>query len=236
MNIIHWNCQCAFRKKNERILSHSPDIMVVAECEHPDKLKFGKLTPKPSGYLWFGDNPNKGLAVFSYSDYSLKVMDLYDPQYRYVIPIEVTSGGVSYIMFAVWAMGNPKEPDKSYIGQVWLAMNHYKDLLNEESVILIGDFNSNAIWDRKARVGNHTDVVNLLANEGIHSLYHRSSQTLHGEEKDHTFFMYRKREKPYHIDYCFLSEQLISPSTTLEIGTYDEWCGLSDHVPLMMQM
>ncbi|MGY3214017.1 hypothetical protein ACVW2L_003070 [Mucilaginibacter sp. HD30] len=38
MKIIMWNCSMAFRKKGEFILSHNPDVLIVPECDHPDKL------------------------------------------------------------------------------------------------------------------------------------------------------------------------------------------------------
>jgi exodeoxyribonuclease III len=37
----------AYRKKAGFILKHQPDIVIVPECEHPDKLKFNKDTPAP---------------------------------------------------------------------------------------------------------------------------------------------------------------------------------------------
>ena len=57
----------AFRKKAGYILAHKPDILVVPECEHPDKLKFSDTLLKPSDTLWFGTNSNKGLGIFSYA-------------------------------------------------------------------------------------------------------------------------------------------------------------------------
>ncbi|HQD10259.1 MAG TPA: hypothetical protein PLQ65_11385, partial [Flavihumibacter sp.] len=41
MKIITWNCNMAFRKKADLMLAQQPDILVVPECEHPDKHVFG---------------------------------------------------------------------------------------------------------------------------------------------------------------------------------------------------
>lgn len=38
----------AFRKKADFILKYKPDILVVPECEHPDRLKFKNGTQKPT--------------------------------------------------------------------------------------------------------------------------------------------------------------------------------------------
>jgi exodeoxyribonuclease-3 len=61
MKIITWNCNMAFRNKAALILTHKPDILVVPECEHPEKLSFPPGTPKPTDLLWFGKNQHKGL-------------------------------------------------------------------------------------------------------------------------------------------------------------------------------
>lgn len=236
MRLIHWNCQCAFRKKNERILSYDPDILMVAECESTEKLKLGKLTPEPHSHLWFGDNLNKGIGIFSYSaNFKLEVMDCYNPEYRYIIPVKVSGRDQDFTLLAVWAMGNTKYPSKSYIGQVWLALEYYEDLLTGPA-ILVGDFNSNKIWDHFPRAGNHSAVVKKLQGHDIHSIYHLFHNQEQGEEEHPTFYMYRKQEKPYHIDYCFLSGQLITENTSLEVGSYEEWCDVSDHVPLMVDI
>ena len=54
----------AFRKKNAQILKLNPDILIVPECENERRLQFGKLTPIPNDFLWYGDNENKGIGVF----------------------------------------------------------------------------------------------------------------------------------------------------------------------------
>jgi exodeoxyribonuclease III len=54
MKIITWNCNMAFRKKADLLLKYQPDILIIPECEHPDKLLFEANTPKPNDTLWFG--------------------------------------------------------------------------------------------------------------------------------------------------------------------------------------
>ncbi len=61
----------AFLGKANRLFTLNLDIVIVQECECPDKLKFGLFDPKPNDVFWYGDNPNKGLGVFSYSDYRI---------------------------------------------------------------------------------------------------------------------------------------------------------------------
>ena len=100
--------------------------------------------------------------------------------------------------------------------------------------MFIGDFNSNTIWDhKKYRLGSHTGVVKQLENKGIFSTYHTYHKQIQGTEKHPTFYMYRHRNKPYHIDYCFVSAGMLEELQSVEIREYDFWIKYSDHVPLI---
>jgi len=190
MKLITWNCQGAFRKKAAIILTHRPDILVIQECEHPDKLVFNETMPNPRDIFWYSDGGKKGLGLFSYSDFKFELLPNFKPEFRYILPFLVTGYGLTFTFFAIWAMNNKEKREARYIGQIWFAINHYKDLLGA-STILIGDFNSNKIWDFKDRVGTHSDVVNQLACKDIHSVYHRHYKMEQGKEMHPTFF-YRR--------------------------------------------
>ncbi|MEO8712159.1 MAG: endonuclease/exonuclease/phosphatase family protein [Parafilimonas sp.] len=233
MKLISWNCQGAFRKKANAILAYHPDILLIQECEHPDKLKFSLTLQIPTNTYWFGDNKNKGIGIFSYSDYKFELLQNFNSQFRYVVPFKVTGNGKNFTLFAIWAMNNQENRQARYIGQIWLAINYYTQLLNTP-IILIGDFNSNKIWDYKDRVGNHSDVVLKLEQNNIHSIYHKHFACEQGKEKHPTFFLQKKSFKPYHIDYCFASEDLIDKVQTVEIGAYEKWTKYSDHSPLII--
>jgi exodeoxyribonuclease III len=132
----------AFRNKADFILGENPDILIVPECEHHEKLLFKTHTKKPTDTLWFGTNPNKGLAIFSYSDIRFKVLDDHNRDLQMIIPISVTGGHFEFNLFAIWA-NNPKDPEGQYVEQVWKAIHYYDSLLTIKSTILVGDFNSN---------------------------------------------------------------------------------------------
>lgn len=222
----------AFRNKAHLLLAYKPDIVVVPECEHPDNLKFKPGVPIPTEIQWFGNNKHKGLGVFSYSDFRFKLSKTYNEDIQLIAPISVTNGQFSFILFAIWA-NNPNDKQGRYITQVWKAIHHYNKLLDKKPVVLIGDFNSNTIWDKPRREGNHSTVVNRLAEKEIHSVYHSYFSQEQGEEKHPTLYMYRKKEKSYHIDYCFVSNNLLNHLESVEIGRHDEWCKYSDHVPVI---
>lgn len=221
----------AYRNKASFILTQRPDIVIVPECEHPDKLKFKDGVPLPKDVIWSGMNPNKGLGIFSYANYKFRLHDSYIPDFRNVLPIMVTGGKIDFTLFAIWA-NNPRDKGYEYIGQVWKALNYYNDLLKGQKTILMGDFNSNTIWDKPRREGNHSTVVALLESKKIYSAYHRFHDQQQGKEKHNTLFMYRHRDKAYHIDYCFASIDLVKKIAGIKIGTHKKWAELSDHTPL----
>jgi exodeoxyribonuclease-3 len=223
----------AFRRKAEFILKYKPDILIVPECEHPDKLIFPVDTPKPKDILWFGKNRNKGLGIFSYSKFRFKVLDRHNQDLQLIIPILVTGGSFDFNLFAVWA-NNPLDKDGQYIEQVWKAIHYYEDIMVFSKTIIAGDFNSNKIWDRKNRESNHSNVVEYLEKIGIHSSYHIHHKQNQGSEKHPTLYMYRHQNKPYHIDYCFVSESMIRRLKSVEIGDFEYWSKYSDHVPVIV--
>ena len=223
----------AFRKKAEFILAHKPDILIVPECEHPDKLKFKKGVQLPDNIIWHGDNVNKGLGVFSYNNYKFRLIKSHNTDFKNILPIKVTGGPEEFMLFAIWA-NNPADKDGPYVTQVWKAINYYEKLIKRKNTILAGDFNSNTIWDRPRRIGNHSDVANMLAKKKIMSTYHTFYGLDHGKETHPTQFMYRHVNKPYHLDYCFVSSDLIAKMVNVEVGAYEDWKLYSDHKPLMV--
>jgi exodeoxyribonuclease III len=222
----------AFRKKADFILKLKPDILIVPECEHPDKLKFNLDTPKYTDVLWFGSNQNKGLAILSYSNFKFKLIDTHNPDLRMIIPIAVSDGNIQFTLFAIWAY-NPMDADYKYVGQIWKAISYYESLMKEENIILAGDFNSNTIWDKLHRKISHTMLVEKLTSLNIFSTYHSFTKLPQGIEEHPTYFMYRHQNKPYHIDYCFASSTLLEKLVSVEIGDYNDWIKYSDHVPVI---
>jgi len=215
------------------MLRYKPDILIVPECEHPDHLLFVPDTPKPTDLVWFGNNKHKGLGVFSYSSYRFAVHKDHNKACRWIIPISVTGGPFEFTLLAIWA-NNPNDPDGQYVEQIWKAIQYYDALLTNKSTMLMGDFNSNTIWDRKRRISNHSNVVKLLESKGIRSVYHAYFREQQGREKRPTLYMYRHKDKPYHIDYCFASADLTQKLREVKVGTYKSWCKYSDHVPVIV--
>lgn len=223
----------AFRKKATLILQQDPDILIVPECEHPDKYDKSILGEKLSDVLWYGKNSNKGLGIFSFNAITLNVLDTHEEKFRMVVPIIAASRNFEFLLYAIWA-NNPNDREGRYVTQIWKAINHYDSLLTSKQTILIGDFNSNTIWDRPRRIGNHSTVVEYLRTKDIHSVYHQYFKQDQGKEQHPTLYMYRSKEKPYHIDYCFASKKMLRSLTAVEVGDFEYWCRYSDHVPVIV--
>lgn len=234
MKLITWNCNMAFRNKAAALLALRPDVLVLPECECPDNLRFDAALPKPSGLLWFGQNRHKGLAVLSYNDWTLERLPGHDGRFRHFVPLRVRKAAYSLRLFAVWA-NNPQDPDGPYVTQVWKALHHYGRRVGRSNTVLAGDFNSNTIWDRPRRVGNHSDVVGHLARKGIDSLYHEYFGQEQGREAHPTHYLYRHADKPYHLDYCFASADLRARLRSVEVGAHGDWARWSDHMPLIVE-
>jgi len=150
-----------------------------------------------------------------------------------ILPIAVTGGQFDFTLFAIWA-NNPNDAEGQYITQIWKAIHCYDHLLTDSKTVLMGDFNSNTIWDKPRRKGNHTAVVGKLEQKKIFSTYHKYFDQIQGKEIDPTLFLYRHPDKPYHLDYCFASVDMIEKLTKVEVGKYQDWIHLSDHLPVMI--
>lgn len=231
MKIITWNCQGAYRRKSHMITELQPDIAIIQECERPEKLIFPHKVTTPNTGLWFGD-AKKGIGVFSYSHYQFRLSECYLPSIRHCVPLEVY-GEHSFNMVVIWAMNDPQRLF-SYAGQIYLALREYRTFIKARDTVLIGDFNSNSIWDRKSpRPTNHSEIVSDLHREGIVSLYHEYYDELQGKETTKTLYMCRNLARGYHVDYCFAPKTWFKNMLSIQVGNYETWSNYSDHCPLI---
>ncbi len=235
MVIATWNCNMAFRKKLFTLSRYNPDLMIIPECEHPEKLRSGQLDV-PDQVIWIGKNNNKGLGVFSRGNLNISVHESYDPTIEYAIPITVTDK-TSLTLIAIWAMDNKTDHKARYIGRVWQAVKCYAHLIKDNTFI-IGDFNWNVIWDRskKPLYGNLTQVTNELSSMEIVSFYHSYYGEHFGKETQPTLYLHRDTDKPYHVDYIFGPNSYLYQLQSLIVGHYSDWLQYSDHMPIIIDI
>ncbi len=248
MKIVTWNCNGALRKKTEIIDSLSADVLVIQECEDPNRST-KKYREWAGNYLWKGENKNKGIGIFAKGGanvveqkwegrYDLQINNSVSPtltwkssQLQSFLPCLING---SVPLLAVWTK-QAKSPNFRYIGQVWLFLQIHKEKLCYPNQIICGDFNSNKMWDEWDRWWNHSDVVSELKSIGLESLYHFKMLEKQGKETKPTFFHQRNPEKPYHIDYVFLNKGHLEKAI-IEILSPNTWLSHSDHMPLVFDV
>jgi exonuclease III len=228
MKIVTWNCGGALRKKFRTLDKFDADIYVIQECENP-ATSIPDYQEWAHNYLWLGDTKHKGLGIFAGKNINLEKLEWNDGDVKLFLPVRIND---SFNLIAVWTKGDNSSSAR-YIGQLWKYLEFNKSKMIKVPTVLCGDWNSNKIWDNKPRCGNHSEVVRELNNIGMKSLYHTVYNEEQGEEKQSTFYMYRKQDKNYHIDYVFLSGGLVDPKhDSILIGKFEEWIQYSDHVPV----
>lgn len=229
MRVISWNCNGAFRRKFNYLEQFDADILIIQECENPILSECREYSSWAKNYIWHGHNKNSGLGVFAKESLTLAKLDWPSDTYELFLPFSIN---LDSHFLAVWTK-QANSPTFQYIGQFWKYLQLNKHLIKTTQPIICGDFNSNKIWDKWDRWWNHSDVVKELSELGIESLYHTYYLQEQGSETDATFYLHRKLEKPYHIDYAFLPKGLLANASIL-IGNHNEWLSISDHMPMVI--
>lgn len=226
MKIISWNCGMAYAKKQKGILALQPDIAIIQECSE----KNIKESNAPF-YHWVGSNPQKGLGVLGFDNHIYSIDPSYTNDFPWFIPLRVEDMKLNIL--ALWA--HKKNQEERYVRITHKAVKYYKSFLEENASIVVGDFNSNTIWDKQHPGQSHSNLVQQLEGFHLRSIYHYQTQEKQGDEKVFTFYMYRHPEKGYHIDYAFLSRYLFD-KTHLLIPDSKIWLKVSDHIPLILDI
>jgi exodeoxyribonuclease III len=149
-----------------------------------------------------------------------------------MIPVKV-KGPRPFTLLAVWSKGGQVHP---YVEGVVAGILQYRELIEAGPTLVVGDLNSNVIWDRThPKNSNHSALIKLLAELGMSSCYHDHFGETQGEETRPTYYFHWNREKPFHIDYCFAPKEWNENSKHVEVGSYEDWHGYSDHRPLLVE-
>lgn len=231
MRIVSWNCNGALRRKFTDLQSLSADVYVVQECENPGLARDAGYRAWAGNALWSPGSTHRGLGVFAAPGLRLERVELPLEPLELFLPC-VIDGRMR--LLAAWTR-HANSPTFEYIGQLWKLLQTHRDFLSAQNSALVGDLNSNACWDVWDRWWNHSDVVRELATLGLTSLYHHQTGEAQGAERTPTFYLQRKAAKPYHIDYAFLSHDLLR-GAKLEVGDPERWLAISDHLPLIIDL
>ena len=219
----------SLHSKWERLMSLQPDIAVIPECAHPDRIAQKLKAPLPASYIWTGDNPNKGLGVFAFGKYQVETSVEATAQ-KLFLPARVC-GPLSFNMLGVWAFNHrARGVEKPVSAPTRQAFSDLKSFIQERPTIVAGDFNHSVQWDRPGWEGNFEAIATALADLGLVSAYHAHRGAAFGQEVEKTHF-FRKGPAEYHIDYCFLPKNWAL--TDVEVGIRGMWLDHSDHAPLV---
>jgi endonuclease/exonuclease/phosphatase family metal-dependent hydrolase len=238
--IVSWNCRFGFDKnKVEYIKKYLADIYIIQECTKDD-IEFLKDVHKYC--MWYGDNIDSkyGIGIFS-NDFKMELLQDFNPDFRFVIPFKIYDENNEFYIFVVWTKDKDKNNKKiEYTEQTWNAINYknYEEILSG-NVILIGDFNSNNYWNKQykqKKIPSHKDIINKLKEYKIESAYHKYYNLEDGNEKDATLFWQMDKNKRFHIDYCFISNNF--KINNVQIENSEEWekNKYSDHSPLIVYL
>jgi exonuclease III len=231
MVLVSWNCNGALRTKFHLLDSFAADVLVIQECEDPAQAQASDYREWASNYVWSGSNKSRGLGIFARKSVELANMGL-DPHGLQCFLACTINRELSVL--GVWTRQSESRAYR-YIGQLWKYLHIHREALEGKSTVVVGDLNSNACWDKKHPQCSHTQVVELLASMGLQSLYHHVRAEPQALEKVATFYLHRKLDRDYHIDYAFIPERWLG-AATLDIGRPTDWLAHSDHMPLRIQL
>jgi len=236
IRIVTWNCcKGDFTKKDAIFNEYNPDIAIIQEIKKPAKEINDHC-------IWIPNRLTKelGVCVVSSEDLKLQYCAGYPDSPEVFIPVKVSGKKVTFNLLAVWTQKAGK-----YIESFNRVLEDYHEFLHSAPSVIAGDFNSNPLWDKKHKKFNHSMLNEKLDREfNLVSAFHTHNKVQPGLETgdESTFFMYGHKDKPFHIDYCYVPK-----SWTLEcakIGLYDNWCNKektskdkkSDHCPLIVDL
>ena len=131
-----------FEKKRDAIMCLKPDILVLQECSAKDI----ENTDAPCKH-WVGSNKHKGMAIIGFANHEYHIDGSYTEEWPWFLPLRVDD--VPLHILGLWAC--VKDQRIRYVRVTHKAVDHYAKFLSIPQVIIMGDFNSNTIWDRLHR-------------------------------------------------------------------------------------
>jgi exodeoxyribonuclease-3 len=233
MRLVAWNCAMGFERKLAALSALRPDIAILSEVACPEKLRSQLPALEELPIVWVGNNPNKGLAVLSFTGSDLELDPSYRSSNQFVAPVHV-GGAKSFRLLATWDHNDRTEGLNRRPGPLLRCLEESADFCRGGELVVAGDFNNNPRWDRPNGPNNMSVIAQELARRELVSLYHHGTGNDFGSEQHATYWHYRRRDMPYHIDYLFVPMTWLKNLLSFELGDYHAWCGsgLRDHAPL----
>ena len=237
VRLLEWNVAMSLQNKAHLLADLQPTIAVLPESAHPDKTGPALAAVGARSVQWIGGNPNKGLLVAAFGDWTARIDDSYDPGYQWVMPVHLTGPG-HIRMLAVWDMNHRGSGHESarQQGSCRASMQRYAEFLAGpcDLSLISGDFNNSVYWDKGKSANRFGDFMSQLEHRGYVSAYHFHQGCARGAEPQPTLWWTRNADKPYHVDYTF-----VSPREAIEfvhLGSHTDWLAHSDHSPMTVDL
>ena len=229
MRIATWNINNGdFVAKLFRMVEHfHPDVAVITEASKP--------ASKLPNVHWMEDSKTRGIAVYVAPGFSISPISAKGPLHRCVHGYRI-SGRRSFSLLACWSHAGTRKDDYR---ECWVkGIAEYGRHLKGKDVVIAGDLNDNAIWDRD--YPSHPPLEKIFdgfrENHNVVSAYHKFHKEEYGKELQKSLCFLKNRSTRYHIDYILLPEAWTDRVTAVSVGDHGEWLHLSDHMPLLVTM
>lgn len=236
MRVLVWNCSLSLRKKIDLVMRLSPDIAIIGNSEFPDRLYPKESRVKISNSLWFGNERNCGLGVYSFGKWHVQPHEMYTSSEKTVVPIECSYADFSIMLIAIQGTHSK---GKSGYGHPLVAYETARSCISaigRRTAILAGEFGeaAAATWHDSSETGGFDDIQRILANHDLRSCYHSFTREAPGREKTPTLFEGRDLSRPAHTTYCFASTDLLMGLQDVQAGAAETWIDYGEHMPLVV--
>lgn len=227
MRVVCWNLRGGTDAKWDLLRGLRPDVAVLPEAaRRPRRLEPSLLEAAPSWH-WVGRNPAKGLAVATFGAESGTLAP--DATGRW----SVAARQGSLTVLGIWSCPTGGQ----YALEVERALDaHARWLDPDGELVVAGDFNVAGRGTAPPSAAT-ARLFARLGRLGLTSAYHTVWHEAPGAESTATYFHHRDPERPFHIDFCFVSASLRRRLAGVEVGSFEDWVrpGHSDHCPLVVE-
>jgi len=216
-------------RKADLIRGLGADVLVVPECRSDPAL----AADADVDFRWSGFSPRKGLGVFAFGGWRLLPLRRRGRQ-PWCLPVAVCdpTGAHAFDLLAIWTAIGKGRP--GYIRQFTTTLDLWRRRLDRPRLVIAGDLNDSM---RPSVDGVHSANLAGLQAAGFGSAYHAYSEVSPGVEQAKTLHWVGPGRvvHRYHCDFVFLSADLLSRLTAVEVGSMEEWVdsGRSDHCPVV---
>ena len=180
MRIVTWNVNNGdLATKLSRVVEHfQPDVAVMTEVSKP-KSNLANLH-------WMEDSKTRGIAVYVSPEFSISPISANGPLHRCVHGYRI-SGRSSFALLACWSHAVTGKDDYR---QCWVeGIAAYEKYLAGKDVVIAGDLNDNAIWDRDYPDQAFEKIFNgFRERHNVVSVYHRFHAEQYGKESRYSLF------------------------------------------------